>query len=196
MKTPVFDIDHRYTPPIYVAALFLLSAYCFGSLTDHLFFTHDLDIVRDFDRLNLNPSYFFSSEKATAGGRLVDEFIFWVTYGIWGADPQLYHLLAITLHVLASLILAHSYYRLGADLELSLLAGLLFLLNIAHIQVVHWIAALEYSVATIVAVTAVCLYQSYAAALSVGRLTAFYAVAVIGVFTHSAGVMIGPICLY
>ena len=197
MPASVFALDDKpYAPWAYVPLVMVVAALCFGSLTDHLFFTHDLDTAYDYDRLNSDPSFFFSNEKTSAGGRLIDEFLFWVTYAAWGANPTLYHLLAISLHVLATLVLAHAYHRLGANRELSLLAGLLFLLNITHIQVVQWIAALEYPLMTTVAAVAICRYQAYAAAPSAGRLAAFYSLAVLGVFTHNAGVMTGPVCLY
>ena len=194
MSESVFAIDDkRYAPLAYTVLVLLVATLCFGGLTDHLFFTHDLDIVQDFDRLNSDPSFFFSSEKATAGGRLVDELIFWATYAIWGANPTLYHALAIAMHVIASLVLAYTYQRMGANRELGMLAGLLFLLNITHLQAVQWIAALEYPLVTIVTAIAACQYQIYSSAPSVGRLAVFYALALTGVFTHSAGIMIAPI---
>ncbi len=78
MPASVFALDDKpYAPWAYVPLVMVVAALCFGSLTDHLFFTHDLDTAYDYDRLNSDPSFFFSNEKTSAGGRLIDEFLFW-----------------------------------------------------------------------------------------------------------------------
>ncbi|MEE3259482.1 MAG: tetratricopeptide repeat protein [Candidatus Latescibacterota bacterium] len=179
----------------YAGIACLLAWLCFGSLADHLLFTHDDEIALDYPRLSADPTFFFSPDKAMVSGRLVDELVMWAAYAAWGDNPALFHLLSVACHVLASLVLTLAYHRLCANLELSMVAGLLFLLNVTHIQAVHWISALEYPLATLLVAAAAYRYGAYAATPSPVRLTAFYALAAIGLLAHIAALMLWPFCL-
>ena len=196
MSDSVFALDHKpYTFPAYIALVLVLAAVCFGSLTDHLFYTHDDEIALDYPRLSADPAFFFDPDKANASGRLIDELVMWAAYAAWGDDPALFHLLSVASHVLASLVLALAYHRLGANREMSLIAGLLFLLNITHIQAVHWISALEYPLALLIIAAAAYYYGAHAADPSPARLALFYALAATGLLTHIAALMLWPFCL-
>ncbi|MEE3257917.1 MAG: hypothetical protein VX293_01785, partial [Candidatus Latescibacterota bacterium] len=191
-----FQKKSRYALPVYIAVVLVLAALCFGSLADHLLFTHDDEIALDYPRLSADPTFFFSPDKTTASGRLVDELVMWAAYAAWGDNPALFHLLSVACHVLASLALALAYHRLGANLELSMVAGLLFLLNVTHIQAVHWISALEYPLAMLLSAAAAHSYGSYAATPSPARLAAFYALVAASLLAHIATVMLWPFCLF
>ncbi len=58
-------------------------------------------------------------------------------------------MVVVALHLLASLLLAVSGWRLGLDRLTAWLAGLLFLINVAHYQCVHHISALDFPLALI-----------------------------------------------
>tara|TARA_Y100000994_G_scaffold178922_1_gene147912 strand:- start:415 stop:672 length:258 start_codon:yes stop_codon:yes gene_type:complete len=83
-------------------------------------------------------------------GRPVAKIFFLLGQSLWGQNTTPYHLLLVGLHVLAN--------RLGADLELSLAGGLLFLLDVAHFRAVQWIAYLVYAVGLSLALMAIVLF--------------------------------------
>ena len=196
MTTSVFPLYKKtYTLPAYFAVVLLLSALCFGNLKDHLYFTHDDEIQQDYPRLNADPAFFFSPDKANVSGRPIDELVMWAAYAAWGNNPAFFHLLSVTCHVFASLCLALAYSRLGANRELSLVAGLLFLLNVTHIQAVQWISALEYPLAMLLIAATVYYYGAYAATRSTRHLAAFYGLAAVSLLAHIATVMTWPFCL-
>ncbi len=196
MTATVFPLYKKtYTLPAYFAVVLLLSALCFGSLKDHLLFTHDDEIQQDYPRLNADPAFFFSPDKATVSGRPIDELVMWAAYAAWGDNPAFFHLLSVACHVLASLCLVLAYSRLGANRELSLFTGLLFLLNVTHIQAVQWISALEYPLAMLLIAATVYYYGAYASTRSTRHLVAFYALAAVSLLAHVATVMTWPFCL-
>ncbi len=196
MTTTVFPVYNKfYTLAAYLAVVLVLSVLCFGSLKDHLFFTHDNEIQQDYPRLTADPAFFFSPNKATVSGRPIDELVTWAAYAAWGDNPALFHLLSVACHVLTSLCLALAYSRLGANRELSLFAGLLFLLNVTHIQAVQWISALEYPLAMLLIAATVYCYGAYASTRSTRYLTAFYGLAAVSPLAHVATVMTWPFCL-
>ena len=78
MTATVFPVYNKfYTLAVYLAVVLLLSLLCFGSLKDHLFFTHDNEIKQDYPRLTADPAFFFSPNKATVSGRPIDELVTW-----------------------------------------------------------------------------------------------------------------------
>jgi tetratricopeptide (TPR) repeat protein len=197
MSTAVFSLpDRRLVWVMYAGLLLVLSALCFAGLKDHLLDTHDAETFQDNLAISRDFSFFFSSQKATASGRLVDELVLWLAHAVWGNDPGLFHLLCVAAHTLASFSLARLFARLGVDLELSLLAGLLFLVNVAHVQAVQWISALEYPLALLCSAAAVGAYARFVASGRRWWLVAFYLALCLSLLAHIATSMVWLFCLF
>jgi len=175
---------------------FGLGLFCFASLRHHLIDTHDAETFGEHAAISADFFFIFSPDKAASSGRLVDEFIMWVAYLAWGNAPGLFHLLSVACHLLAGFCLTLLYRRLGADMELSFGAGLLFMLNVAHLQAVQWISALEYPLAVLVAALAVHCYARFLQMRSLWILVGFYTLLVVGLLTHIAVAMVWPFCLF
>ena len=182
----------------YIALVALLTALCFSGVADLGLDTHDDDTFRDHERIARDFSFFFSPEKDQPTGRPTIELIKYLAYLAWGNDPAVFHLLVVFFHALASLLLARTAHHLGASLELSMVGGLLFLVNVAHFQAVYWISALDYPVALICNLGAVMCYVDYdrGAAPARLRLYAFHAILVLGVLAHPSVVAAWLFCLY
>ena len=183
---------------IYTLVLFALSWACFGSLADHLLDTHDDELFRDSAILSEDLSFFFApaKEKAVGSGRPLADLVESVPYLIWGPDPASYHLFAVLLHTLASLLLAYVAWELGMGLALSLGGGLLFLVNVAHFQAVHWISGMDYPVALLASLGAVlCCLRSYQTQKP-AWFWGFCLALPLGALAHPAALMVWPFCLY
>ena len=107
-----------------------------------------------------------------------------------------YHTLLIGLHLCASLLLATTFRRLGADLELSLLGGLLFLVNVAHFRAVQWVSCLAYPLALIFALGALLFFIHYLQdRRSQWQILGAISLA-LAVFSHAATVVLAPFLAY
>ena len=131
----------------YAGLLGLLAWFCFGDLRHHLIETHDGEHFRDNARISEDWTYFFSPDKAPASGRLLYEFVSYLAFMVWGAHPGLYHLLTVAWHAAVSLFFARCCKATGCNLELSLTAGLLFLVYVARFRGIHWLSSLNYAMA-------------------------------------------------
>ncbi|MBT6620364.1 MAG: hypothetical protein HOB41_10810, partial [Gemmatimonadetes bacterium] len=182
----------------YIALVALLTALCFSGVADLGLDTHDDDTFRDHERIARDFSFFFSPEKDQPTGRPTIELVKYLAYLAWGNDPGIFHLLVVFFHALASLLLARTAHHLGASLGLSMVGGLLFLVNVAHFQAVYWISALDYPVALICNLGAVTCYVDYdrGAAPARLRLYAFHAILVLGVLAHPSVVAAWLFCLH
>ena len=182
----------------YIALVALLTALCFSGVADLGLDTHDDDTFRDHERIARDFSFFFSPEKDQPTGRPTIELVKYLAYLAWGNDPAVFHLLVVFFHALASLLLARTAHHLGASLGLSMVGGLLFLVNVAHFQAVYWISALDYPVALICNLGAVTCYVDYdrGAAPARLRLYAFHAILVLGVLAHPSVVAAWLFCLH
>ena len=197
MYTTLFNLPS--TPRTWAAYALLMAVLtwaCFGNLRFHLLETHDFETFRDNAKVSADFGYFFSPEKEQASGRLMHEFAMWLFHLAFGPDPAAFHLLVVALHFLASLLLAHLFVRAGADLELGLLGGLLFLLNVAHFRVVHWFSGFNYVLAFTLALAAVLAYIRYGDTRRLHWLAICYASLILGAFSHLASLMTWPFCCY
>jgi tetratricopeptide (TPR) repeat protein len=197
MPATVFNLTS--TPrnwALYALLLGALTWACFGSLRFHLLETHDFETFRDNAKVSADFAYFFSIEKEQASGRLLHEFCMWLAHIAWGQSPAAFHLLVVALHFAASLLLCRTFFRAGADLELSMLAGLLFLLNVAHFRAIHWLSGFNYVLAFVLSIATVLAYLRY---IETGRrpwLAACYASLFLGAFSHLASLMAWPFCFF
>ena len=114
----------------YTLLLSILTFASFGSLLDHPFSTDDFAYLSDAVAVHEDLSHLLSDDQALPGRPIVT-IVFLVGHIFGGSSPALFHFLLIGLHLAASLLLALTFRRLGASLELSLLGGLL--LSLIHI---------------------------------------------------------------
>lgn len=191
----------RATPRTWVAYFLLLclvSAVCFASLADHLLDTHDAETFQDNIATSEDFSYFFlpAAQKELGSGRPAAELVKWVAYTLWGNDPGWFHLLVVAIHTLVSFLLARLGWRLGMGLGLSFAGGLLFLVNVAHFQAVHWISALDYPLALAWGIGAMLCYLGYFRSGRPGWLGGAYANLLLGTLAHLSILMAWPLCLF
>ncbi|MEE3259615.1 MAG: tetratricopeptide repeat protein, partial [Candidatus Latescibacterota bacterium] len=192
-------INLAATPRTWAAYILLLATLtwvCFGSLRFHLLETHDFETFRDNAKISADFTYFFSDQKEQASGRLLHEFSMWLAHLAFGHDPAAFHLLVVALHFCASLLLCLTFIRAGADLELGMLGGLLFLLNVAHFRAVHWLSGFNYVLAFVLSLAAILAYLHYIETNRREWLAACYGSLILGAFSHLASLMTWPFCLY
>lgn len=143
LDTPIAEKERRLWS-YYFAFVLILAALCFGDLRFHQLNTHDADSFADHLRIEQDGYYFFSPDKAQAQGRFFADAVKYAAFLAFGNDPTAFHLLVVATHVLASLLLALLVRYMGYSVECAFAVGLLFLLNVAHFEAVHWISALDY----------------------------------------------------
>ena len=180
----------------YACLVALLSALYFGSLKDHLLSMDDHEAFQDNIAIGEDFSYFFSAQKQQPSGRPVAELVKFGAYLVWGNDPGLFHILVVACHALVAILVARLAWSLGLSLRPSLLGGLLFLVNVAHFQAVHWIQAVEYPLALIWGLGALLCYLSYLSTRKIPWLLGFYGGVLISVLALSAMAFLWPFCLY
>ena len=188
----------RQTWLIYLLVMIAVSWACFGSLADHLLDTHDQQIFDDSLALSKDFSYFFlpADQKEVGSGRPIADLVRWLAFVAWGPNPAAYHLLLVALHTLASLLLARLAWRMGMNLEMSLVGGLLFLVNVAHFQAVHWISAIDYPLALVWGLGAALCYLAYLRQTNTTWLGLCYLMLFFVAMTHLAMLLIWPFCIY
>ena len=197
MSSSVFNLSSTpRTWGLYALLLAALTWACFGNLRFHLLETHDFETFRDNAKVSADFAYFFSAEKEQASGRLLHEFSMWLAHVAWGQNPAAFHLLVVALHLAASLLLCRTFMRAGADLELSMLAGLLFLLNVAHFRAIHWLSGFNYVLAFVLTLATVLAYLRFVDKGHIIWLAACYASLVLGAFSHLASLMAWPFCFF
>lgn len=188
--------DTRLTWGLYLCFLAVLTALCFGSLGEHLLDTHDADTFQDHLRISQDWTLFFSPDKTQASGRPLAEVVKYLAYLIWGNHPGAFHLLVVAAHTLASLMWAWVCRRLGLELELSLVTGLLFLVNVAHFQAIHHISALDYPLALICSLVSLSCYLYALRSGSWKWWPGFYGGIVLGLMAHLSSGVVVVFCLY
>ena len=192
----IFPLEDRKATWLgYLALLGVLSWLCFGGLRHHLLDTHDAQSFEDHLRIDQDETFFFSPNKAQASGRPFAEAIKYAIYRLWGNDLVAFHLSVVALHALASLLLAGVCRRLGMDLELSLLGGLIFLVNVTHFQAVHHISALDYPLALVCALLSLGAYLAYLDTGSRGWWGLFVLCLLLGLMAHLSAAAVVPFVL-
>lgn len=181
---------------IYTGLIAVLTIVAFSDLAHLQLDDHDDETFSDNLSISQDFSFFFSTEKQLATGRPVAELVKYLAYLIGGNDPTWFHLFAVFLHSLASLLLAAACRRLGASLELSFTGGLLFLFNVTHFQAVHWISALDYPLALIWSLAALLCYLRCSDTDRRGWQVLFIVFLVLGLFSHISSIAMWPFCLY
>ncbi|MBI2505224.1 MAG: tetratricopeptide repeat protein [Candidatus Latescibacteria bacterium] len=188
--------DRPRTWYLYGLLLCLIGALIFGNLYTHLLDTHDAETFQDHLRIQQDWHYFFSPDKAQASGRPFAEAVKYLAFLAWGNHPGVFHLLVVAAHVLASLLWAWACRRLGLNLGLSLLTGLLFLVNVTHFQVVHHISALDYPLALCWMLVSLGCYAHACRSGSAWWWAGFGGGMVLGLMTHLSSGVVVLFCLY
>ncbi len=180
---------------IYALILALVTAFFFADLRHFLQRSDEPETFRAHELIAGDFSFFLSPEKPMASGRIVDELALYLVYLFFGNDPGVFHVLVAIVHALASFALAFAFRRLGAEMATSLVGGLLFLCNVAHVEAVQWISALEYPFAVLNISWALCVYASYIESRRRALLPVFYGAVLLSVLTHFVAVLVLPLCL-
>ena len=188
--------NRRLLWPAYVVVMCVVSAVCFGSLKDLLLDVHDHETFQDNIAIGEGFSFFFSPEKQQPTGRPAADLVKYIAYEIGGNDPGFSHLFVVAVHTLAALLLASLSWRLGMGLRLSLVGGLLFLVNVAHFQAVHHISALDYPLALALGLGAIHCYLTWTSTRRWRWLLAFYLGSVVSISALAVMVFLWPFCLY
>ncbi len=187
--------ENRSTWLLYALLLAILVFASFGSLLAHPFSTDDFAYLNDAVALRQDLSRLLSDEQALPGRPIVS-IAFLLTHMAAGASPAPYHLLLIGLHWAASLLLAFCFRRLGANLELSMLGGLLFSLNVAHFRAVQWISCLAYPLVLLFGLAAVLLFKQYLDSERRRWLLAACALIALAILTHASALTAALFCVY
>jgi tetratricopeptide (TPR) repeat protein len=197
MTTILFNwVDARRAWVFYVLLTAALGLVFFGSTAEFGIDNHDAETFRDNARISKDFTYFFSADREQITGRPVADFCKWFASLLLGANPALFHLLVVFFHGLATLLFSRLLQQMGYDLELSFLAGLLFLVNATHFQAIHHISALDYPLALIFALLALLAYLRYDRSGNPLDMAAAYGFFILGVLSHMAIAALGPLCLY
>lgn len=93
------------------------------------------------------PGFFFSPDREHRAGRPIASLAKWWAFAAVGNQPGAAHLIVVAAHTAASLLLARVCLGFGVRPAAAGLAGLLFLVNVAHFQAVFHIAALDFPLA-------------------------------------------------
>ena len=181
---------------IYILLAGVLAWFSFGDLRFHLLEMHDAETFLDNKRISADFSYFFSTNKTLASGRLLHEFCMWLALMVWGPDPAAFHLLNVTFHFATSLLLSLAVARAGASVELGMLAGLFFLLHVGHFHAVHWISGFNYVLALLLSLCALLACLRYMEEDRPSWLVACYGSLILGSFSHLSSLMAWPCLLY
>jgi len=178
----------------YTLAMLLLACLYFGDLRSYPFDGDDDTYLRDSAEISKDFSNLLSPSRYP--GRPLVNLVFWAGYSLWGESPAPFHLLVAALHLLVSLLLARLLLRLGASPALAGLAGLLFLVNVAHFRAVQWISAVAYPLMFAGGLVALDCCRRY---LDQGRpalLAAAYAAMLLAALAHPAAIALWAFALY
>ncbi|MFH1682013.1 MAG: tetratricopeptide repeat protein [Candidatus Eisenbacteria bacterium] len=142
---------------LYGCLLVILSVWAFGDLRHHNWAFDDEDYIENARIAQTRFIHILSPEKAWAA-RPVVHFYFWAAYPIFGDDPGYYHLANAALHTLVAFSCALLFHGLGGGFAASTVAGVLFLVNVAHFRAVYWISGVGLLLGTLFGlVSALCL---------------------------------------
>ena len=180
----------------YSGLVILLAGIYFGSLSGLLLEVDDARTFRDNIAVAQDFTYLFSSDKEVGSGRLTSDFVRFIAYLLVGNKPGPVHLFLVAVHTLASLLLARLAFRLGLPLNVSLLSGLLFLVNVAQFRAVHWIAALDYPLALLWGCLTLLAYLHYRDRPQPLRLALFYLCLLLSLLTHLVIAFVLPFFVY
>lgn len=186
--------DARLTWFLYAGVIGAVTLVYFADLAGHPFDVDDEFYLRDSAAMSEDFSNILSPSRLQ--GRPLVNLVFWAGGALWGERAAGFHLLVVFFHALASLLLARTARRLGAELEMAFLAGLLFLVNVAHFRAVYWIAAMAYPLDLALGLAAVLCYQRFLEQQRPGWLAGTYLWLLLAALAHPAAASIWAFCLF
>lgn len=175
--------------------MFLLSVVLFWDLVDHRLDSHDAETFQDHTAAGTDVTRMFSDQRAQQSGRPVSELAKWAWYLLWGNNVVVFHLLAMGLHVLASLLVTDTFRLWGANRAVAAAAAVLFLVQTAHYEPVHHISMLDYQLAMILALLTLSAFHRGAGASRPTWLVLGTATFALGLMSHPGVVSIVPVVL-
>lgn len=156
-------------------------------MDDESYLQDSAAMSKDFSTI-LSPSHF--------QGRPMVNLLFWIGHTLWGRSAAAFHLLVVFVHTLASILLARTARRTGAPLEVAWLAGLLFLVNMAHFRAVYWIAAVAYPLALSCSLVAVLCFQRFLDSQRSAWMAGAYLALIVATLSHPAASTAWLFCLF
>jgi tetratricopeptide (TPR) repeat protein len=188
--------DNRLIWTIYGIFIALVAVIYFASLSELMADVDDEHTFHDNVAVAQDFTYLFSSDKEVGSGRLTADFFRFIAYLLVGNQPGSVHLFLVVVHTLTSLLLARLAFRLGLPLNVSLLSGLLFLVNVAQFRAVHWIAALDYPLALLWGCLTLLAYLRYRDQPQPLKLALFYLSLLLSLLTHLVIAFVLPFFVY
>ena len=189
-------LETRHAWLLFTFLVCALSWIFFGSLANHLLDSHDIETFRDNVSISEDFSFFFSADKEHPSLRPADIFFKWLAFLVWGNDPVWFHFFAIGMHGLNTILLSYLFRSMGLSMELSMIAGLLFFINVGHYEVIHWITALSYSIALAFGCGALICHIRFISLRRTTQILMFHGLLVIGLMAHPAIASLGLYSLY
>lgn len=196
MSDRVASNEHIRFWGLYAGILIILAVVVYGQLITHSFGSDDRDYLKQAAAVVDNPTLLARPTEAFSFGRPTTEWVFLLGVVLWGENVALFHGLQICLHLIASFLLARFLWRLGIARVCSGMAGVIFLVHVAHFRSVHWISCLAYPLALILGLCFLLFFLHY---LESGRLrelffSGLFLLASIG--AHPTAVVFAVLCLY
>lgn len=184
-----------YTYGIFAVILTTLAFFTFNSLSIHLFETDDHEYLAKMGLAIQDLSHLFSQDQMLPV-RPIEDFIWLISYSFWRDNAGPYHILQVILHLLSSFLLVYTFRRSGVGLDLSLLASLLFFMNVAHFRTIHWITCRPYILALIFSLCTLNSYLGYLKSGKTGKIILACLAQTAAIFIHPSAVAISFICIY
>lgn len=132
----------------------------FGNMSQHYFELDDLAYLKDLDQIRQDPSALLSADRRLPGRPITDVALLAIQVA-YQNNPVPFHIALVICHLIATLLLTLTFYRTGLNLELSLISGLFFLINLAHFRAVHWISCMAYPLAFSLGCIGILAYIAY-----------------------------------
>ncbi|MDA0708930.1 MAG: glycosyltransferase family 39 protein [bacterium] len=189
--------NNRNTWLIYAALMSIVALASFGNLFYQDFWdgADDESVMADMRLLDQDLSHIISNDRIH-DARPPFDLLMLGAYKAWGENPGAFHFFLTCLHLWVSLLLAISLIREGVNFEIGLLTGLLFLVNVAHFRVVHWITSINYVLALVfVLLVWICFRNSLNRARQPWLIVAIIALG-LSVLTHPDAAFIALFCTY
>ena len=164
----------------------------YNGLVQHGFDADDRGYIRDAATVITDPSLFFSPELEF-GGRPIVQLVFLANHYFWNSHAGPLHLLQILLHIIASVLIAHTCRALNTDIAVSMATGLFFLLHVGHFSAVHWISAIAYELGLLGLLSAFLLLLKHLSKPNNLYICGFYAAFIFAILSHAATVFAVPL---
>ena len=194
-RTTLFSLaDDGRTWSVYSAVALLATGLFYAPITDHPFDKDDADYVSTAALMGENFFAFLQSDHSY--GRPLVQICVWMVYFCFGADPFPLHMLGLLIHAVAGALLALACRRLDLSMELSLTAGLLFLVSASHFRAVFWISAMAYPLALATGLLGLICFLHMQRTGGPWWTVGAYAALFGSVMSHVAGIAVWGFCLF